>query len=167
MVLKLTPGQAVAVYGWIHAKQTLRWVDVAQHEFITYKSLRAARICPEALHDMQPDLDAWVRLRKATFLDCPDMCPWSPHPLKDFKADLADIIAVGWPPDVLASMGVTYDDLVDAGVAHANMGIFRFSLMGWKHLGFTAAHAASIPEGSIMRLFGVSKRDALEQLRRD
>lgn len=162
--IDLTPGQAVYVFGWLRAKLTLRWADVVQHERITYRRLRDANVSAQTLFGLQPDVDAWIRLRKVTVHDCMDMAPWSPHPVKDFKVDVADMLSLGWRADQLAAMNVTFEDLKGLGVGGDNMGIFHFSLLEWRNLGFRRAHALGVSEASLYRLFGISKRAVLDAL---
>ena len=165
MRLKLTPGQAVYLHGWLEARRTLRWADVLVNQSLTFARMRSANLSPTSLHELQPDISAWTKHRLALLEDCPDMEPWSAHPIKDFRADLADLISMRWPPELLVRMGVTYADLVDIGLTPANMALFDFTLLGWAHVGLTRAVAHCIPDPALSRLLGTPKQDVLRALR--
>ncbi len=165
MRLKLTAGQAVYLHGWLEARRTLRWPDVLANQSLTFERMRLANVSALALHQLQPDIAAWTKHRRAQIEDCPQMEPWAAHPIKDFHADLADLIALRWAPELLVRMGVTYADLVEIGLTPANMALFDFTLLGWAHVGFSRAVAQGIPDPALSRLFGMPKQDVLRALR--
>ena len=165
MRIKLTPGQAVYLYGWLEARRTLRWADVLANPSFSLPQLLSARLSPLTLHQMQPDLSAWTKHRRAQLEDCPVMEPWTAHPIKDFHADLADLLSLRWSVEQLVRMGVTYTDLIAAGLTPSNMVLFDFTLMGWAHLGFTRKDAQDMPEPALGRLFGMTKADVLRALK--
>ena len=114
---------------------------------------------------LQPDLQAWVRAGRAVLNDCPRMKAWDAHPIRDFKADLADMIGMHWPPEILTQMGVTYDELLELGLTPETMNLFNYTLMMWANIGFKRHHADEMPHNLLFTLFGMSKQDVLSSLR--
>ncbi len=121
MRISLTPGQAVSIHGWMRARQTLTWGDVLSLPGLTFQGLLSYNLAEQDLYVLQPDLQAWVRAGKATLADCPKMRPWDAHPICDFKADLADLVGMHWPHELLARMGVDYDELLGLGLTAETM----------------------------------------------
>ena len=91
MRIPLTPGQAVSVHGWLAARQWLTWGDVLASDTLTFKSLLSFRLSEAQLHNLQPDIHAWIRNHKVQLEDAPSLLLWTPQPVKEMKADLADI----------------------------------------------------------------------------
>lgn len=165
MRIRLTPGQAVTIYGWMRARQSLTWSDVLGVKDLTFTKLLGFNLTEQDLYVLQPDLQAWVRAGRATLADCPRMRPWDAHPIRDFKADLADIVSMHWPQDVLHRVGVDYDDLLGLGLTAETMNLFGYTLMMWASIGFRRSHADAVPANTLYRLFGMAKQDILASLR--
>jgi hypothetical protein len=167
MRIRITPGQALYLYGVWAPKETIAWADVLEQPTFTFAHLhRAANIPLKLLHTLQPDPGKWVHARRAALADCPGMADWSAHPVRDFRADLGDIIAQGWNADAMVAMGLTYADLVEIGLTPENMGLFTaLTLLGWSQLGLSRAAAAQMPEAALVRLFGMTKQQVLQSLR--
>ena len=145
MKIPLTPGQAVTLHGWWRARQWLTWGDVLTKDTLTFSELLACNLTEQELYVLQPDLQAWVRAGRASLADCPKMRPWDAHPIRDFKADLADVIGMHWPPETMT--------------------LFNYTLMMWFSVGFKRHHAESVPPNTLFRLFGMSKMDVMGCLR--
>lgn len=165
MRITLTPGQAVSIHGWWHARGALTWGDVLASEALGFAELLAFNLKEQELYVLQPDLQAWIRAGKATLADCPRMRPWDAHPVRDFKADLADIIGMHWPTETMTKMGVTYDDLLGLGLTPETMTLLNYTLMMWVSMGFRRHHAEPVPPNTLYRLFGLTKQDVLASLR--
>ena len=166
MRITLTPGQAVYIHGWLNPRTTLSWADVLAKDTLTLRFLAGANVTLERLHHLQPDGPAWVQAQRAGLDDCPAMREqWRLHPLRDFGADLGDLINARWPPELMASMGLTYSDFLHAGLTPATMALCtHVTLAGWVRLGFKKEHAAAMHEASLVRLFGMTKQDILRGL---
>ena len=165
MRISLTPGQAVTIHGWMRARQALTWGDVLTNEALDFGRLLSFNLAEQDLYVLQPDLQAWIRPGKAALADCPKMRAWDAHPIKDFKADLADLVGTHWPHETLTRMGVTYDDLLGLGLTPETMNLFGYTLMMWASIGFRRSHADVIPPNTLFRLFGMAKQDVLASLR--
>lgn len=165
MRIALTPGQAVTIHGWWRARQHLTWGDVLSNDALTFQTLLSFNISEQDLYVLQPDLQAWIRHGKATLHDCPRMRPWDAHPIKDFKADLSDIIRSAWSTETMSRVGLSYEDLTGLGLTHDSMPLLNFTLMMWANIGFNRAHAERIPPNTLFNLFGMSKQNVLASLR--
>lgn len=143
----------------------LTWSDVLAQESLSFPRLLSFNLTEQDLYVLQPDLQAWVRAGKASLPDCPRMRPWDAHPVRDFKADLSDIVRARWGSDVMGRVGVTYDDLLDLGMTPEAMPLMNYTLMMWTEIGFKRHHADRIPANQLFNLFGMAKQDVLVSLR--
>ena len=134
-------------------------------EGLVFSKLLSFNLAEQDLYVLQPDLQAWVRPGKAALSDCPRMRAWDAHPIRDFKADLADLVGVHWPHETLSRMGVTYEDLQGLGLTAETMTLFGYTLMMWASIGFRRSHAEGIPQNTLFRMFGMTKQDVLASLR--
>lgn len=134
-------------------------------EGLGYSKLLSFNLNEQDLYVLQPDLQAWVRPGKATLSDCPKMRAWDAHPIRDFKADLADLVGMHWPHETLSRMGVTYEDLQGLGLTPETMNLFGYTLMMWASIGLRRSHAEAIPPNTLYRMFGMTKQDVLSSLR--
>ena len=158
MRIVLTAGQAVLAHGWIRAREFLTWGDVLNNEKLTFVYLTGTlRVSEFNLHNLQPDLQAWIKAGKASLEDCPQMTLWDAHPINDFGADLADLIRMQWQADQFKKMGIFYDQLLELGLTPETMMLFRFTLMNWITIGFTRKHCEMMPENVVIRLFSMNK----------
>lgn len=166
MRVRLTAGQACFLHGWLWPKRYLTWEHILSGDHLTLQRLLAGNIPLGILHQLQPDVGAWIRAKRVVLADCPLMHPWAPHPVRDFHADLGDIIETQWGADTMQSVGLTYRDLTEIGLSFSNMGLFtNIRLLGWAQLGLTRADVAYVPEATLVRLFGLTKMDVLRSLR--
>jgi len=164
MRIELTDGQAVTIHGWWNARNYLTWAEVLKLKGVKFSTLTSYGISDHSLFLLQPDLHAWLINSKAELSDCPAMRLWDAHPIRDFKADLADIIRLSWPPETLARMGVLYDDLLGIGLTPETMLLFNFTLVNWATVGFTRHHAQSVPPRILFRLFDMTHNEVLSAL---
>jgi hypothetical protein len=165
MKITITPGQAVTIHGWMRARESLTWGDILANDSLTFSKLLELRINEHSLHVLQPDLDAWVRASRVTLEDTPRLTLWGIHPIRDLKADLADIVGMRWSAETLAKVGVTYHDLTDAGLTPETMVLFNLTLTGWAHIGLKRNHLENAPPHTLYRLFNMSKLDVLSCLK--
>jgi len=166
MRIPLTAGQAVTIHGWLQPKETLSWTDVLTDPALTFSFLHThTKIPKELLHRLQPDIAAWAAAGRVRLEDMPALAQWGAHPIRDLNADLGDIIHMRWPAAVLAKSGVTYADLVGAGMTHDSMGLFGYTLRDWSVLGFSAADAERLHASALARLFNLTAADVIKCLR--
>ena len=167
MRIPLTAGQAVTVHGWLNPKETLTWTDVCGNEALTFRLLnKKAKISKELLHRMQPDITAWVVQGRVQLEDLASLGPWGAHPIRDLKANLGDIINLGWTATALSKSGVTYADLVEAGMTGEIMGLLGYTLYDWGLLGLSISDAEKIPAPVLGRLFNLTPGDVARCLKK-
>jgi hypothetical protein len=161
MPIRLTPGQSVYLHGWWSPLETLSWNDVVAKEALTFDRCRAARIPLKQLHALQPEAAEWVRHGGATLAHAEDMAElWRVHPLRDLRADLADVLAMRFPSATLRRMGVCYDDLVGVGMSPDTMVLFGYTVLGWAGLGLRQHHLAHFSDAQIHYVFALTRAAA-------
>ena len=168
MGVELTPGQAVTAHGWWHPKLQLTWPDIVLADKLTFPFLlNTLNLSAKQIHHMQPEGTMWVASQKATLSDCPTMFPmWKLHHIHDFKADLGDIIAMGWKTDIMMQIGINYETLVQIGLTVDTMIFFKhITLAGWSALGLQKAHVAKMNTETLGRTFNMSKTDIMRALK--
>ena len=167
MRLKLSPGQACYLHGWLNPKTTLSWPDVRSNPTMTLQNLLGAGLTLDDLHGLQPEVSEWVKAGRVTLADCPIMADlWGAYPVRDFKADLGDVAGFKWNADAMLRMGLNYAELVEIGLTPASMIVFtHVTLHGWSQLGFTRAEAAQVPEPVLVALFSMPKQEVLRSLK--
>ena len=152
--IPLTPGQSVTIHGWLKPKETLSWTDVLANGNLTMQYLTQTA-----------NITAWLKAGRVTLEEAPGfLTVWAAHPIKDLRADLADIAAFRWKAKTMRASGVTYSDLREAGMTHETMGLFPFTLYEWSTLGFSRTDAEAVPAHVLGRLFGMTKPDVLRCL---
>ena len=164
--IPLTPGQSVTIHGWLRPKDTLTWTDVLGNEKLSMDFLHSTTKIPkELLHRLQPDIKAWVQAGRVRVEDAPSFIHiWAAHPIKDLKADLADVIGFHWDAKTMRKVGLTYADLCEAGMTHETMALFGYTLYDWSTLGFGKAEAEPVSVADTWRLFHMHKTDVLKCL---
>ena len=161
MFIQLTPGQAVTLHGWFSPRLTLRWEDVRERDDLTFVECRKAALTLKQLHQLQPAIEEWVRYGGVTIANALEMHElWEFHPLRDLKADLADLLALRFGSEALRRMRVTYEDLLSAGMSPETMRMFGFSVLGWINLGFRKDHLANFTDAQITLVFALTRQAA-------
>jgi hypothetical protein len=165
--IPLTPGQAVTIHGWMRPRLALSWTDVLANGDLSMEYLHTqTKIPKELLHRMQPDIKAWVQAGRVCAADAPSFAHvWAAHPIKDLKCDLGDIIGFGWDAKTMRQTGMTYSDLLEVGMTHEMMAVFKYTLYEWSTLGFCRADAERVDAATLTRLFCLTKQDVLRCLR--
>lgn len=156
MPIELTAGQAVTIHGWMRARKTLTWGDVLTNNKATFEFLvDVCHLSPHDLYTLQPDIHSWIRHERVSLKDTPRLTAWSAHPIKDMRADLADIFLMRWSADELKRMGVTFQDLQQIGLSAETMPLMGLTLHGWATIGFSKQDAAEIAPAVLSRIFKV------------
>jgi len=165
MKITLTPGQAVSVHGWWRARESLTWGDVLSNEQLSFKKLLDYNLREQDLFLLQPDIQSWIKAGKITLDDFPRLKLWGGNPIRDFKADLADMARMQWSVDTLLRMDVGYQDLVDLGLIPETMVLFNYTLAMWASLGFRRVHAENTANHILFKLFTMTKQDVMAALK--
>jgi hypothetical protein len=147
--VKLTVAQCAALYGPFTSKQCiLRWSDViAPGSRITFRKCREVHMDVGKLYNMQRDLQQWIRHRKVTVEDCPELWPWRPHPFVDFECHVGDLVVRKHvlTHAVLVCGGVTFDELWERfGLTPPLMSMIGFTPEQWIELGMKAEHVEAL-----------------------
>lgn len=163
--IQLTSGQAVTLHGWMKPRDTLTWQDIMDNENLTFDLCRKCSIQPKQLHKLQPDILSWIQDGGVTLKNVPEMKDiWTINLVKDFKADLADILNLKSSCEELQKMQVTYDCLLALGMTPATMQLFGFTLMNWHMLGLTREHLRYMTDAHIVTLFATSRQNCESSL---
>jgi hypothetical protein len=160
MRIPLTSGQMVTIHTWSTPKETLSWSEVLGKEHLTFAFLHThVCISRELLHKLQPDIAAWVSAKRVALSDIEALGLWGAHPIRDLKADVGELLDLGWNAASMRKSGVTYADLVDAGVTPKIMKLFGYSLYDWSTLGFAEPDTARFTAPELALLFGLTRAD--------
>lgn len=157
--IKVTAVQSVRLFGWfVQPVLTLSWVDVKQRAF-TWRQLRALGIEAAELMRLQPDKQEWLQRGGIQVADLLDMTIFPVNPLTDFGVDLAELWALKSTGTQMASMGITFDQLLAKGITPQIMSAFALPLSDWTELKFGVHHAQALGEDDCQRVFALSKAE--------
>lgn len=133
--MQLTARQATLLHGWWRVRPFLTWDDVVNNR-LSLEHLISAGCRARDVVTMQPDARLWAVHAGATVAHARYMMQaWPAHPLRDLGADLGDVLAHKFTAAELVQMGVTYGDLVRAGMTTRFEGMFKFAGWEWEWLG--------------------------------
>lgn len=165
--MKLTPGQACFLYGWLGAKITLNWEDIINSSSIDFDKLLQANLSVDQIFQIQPDFKVWLRYNKVKKHNIPCLLTkWDVNVVEDFKLDLGDIISEQLSPETLLKYGINYEKLLEMGLTQENMFLLKhITLIGWSTLGFNKKHAENIPEPHLFKCFRMSKIEVIRSLK--
>lgn len=150
--MKLTPEQSIKIFGWWdQPREYMNWDDVKTKE-LSWRDLRLVYgFSALELKRLQPDKDEWLKRSSLSMHDVWDMHVFPVNPFSDFRADLAEVWRMKWPPETLQSMGVTFTQLQEEGMSPEIMRQFGFSLSAWQKLGLRDCHVTP----AISAIFGM------------
>jgi hypothetical protein len=118
------------------------------------------------LHQLQPHVHEWVRLKKIDVQDCEIMHKyWDIHPLRDFGADvvkIGELLEARLSFDAMMGCRVKVDDLFRAGMTTDAMILFRFSFQQWIDLGLQKRHIENMNAAQVERVFYPFTKNTLE-----
>ncbi|KAJ1464993.1 hypothetical protein T484DRAFT_1757701 [Baffinella frigidus] len=153
VLIRLTPYQAISVYGYWSPKKVLSWKQVEDHAHLTWKYLRQEGLSVSDLYKLQPDPKQWMSLDRIDVHDIREMSSWNIHPIHDMKCTLSQLALLHWSADALVRVGVTYDDLVKQGLTVQVMPIFGFTLLDWSTLGLRRNHLSDACDRDCAQVF--------------
>ena len=171
--IKLNTSQMANLYPLMSAKKTLTWKDVMQNDKITFRKCVEQKIEIVKLHNLQPEIEEWIKYKKVTIKDCKDMELWRPNPFFHFNCHIGDLIMEreNVPPRILLSAGVKFDILWDRyGMRPDHMVVLRYSAEDWVHLGLSEKYFGYFSENQWVAIFQNLKQkeviDAIEYLKK-
>ena len=164
--MKLTPGQACFLYGWLSAKPSLTWNDVIHNDGINLQTLMQANIPLSELHALQPDLKEWIAHKKVQKSHILAVLPhWKCNVITDFGIDLGDLVEMKMSWETMLQCGITFSLLQDMGLTDENMKLFKhITMLGWTRLGMHRAAVQNMSEYHLLNAFGMKKQDVLAAL---
>jgi hypothetical protein len=157
--MQVTPAQSIKIFGWWQQPRRMASWENLKALHLSWRRLRAELgFTAEQLYSIQPDKREWIARGALTLHDLPDMLMFPINPFVDLNADLAEVWSMRWPADLLADMGVTYEQMQRRGLNPQFMQHLNYSVGGWHLLKFSSQHIDETwSEQQCMRLFQVSK----------
>ena len=159
--MQVTPAQSIKIFGWWQQPRRMAsWENLKALQFSWRRLRTELGFTAEQLHSIQPDKREWIARGALTLHDLPDMLLFPINPFVDLNADLAEVWSMQWPADLLASMGVTYEQMQRRGLNAQFMEHLNYSVGAWHLLKFGSQHVdEQFSETQCMRLFHVNKQE--------
>lgn len=156
--------QSVAVFGWFaQPRCVVAWEDIKKLN----KSWRQLRhelgFSSEQLASLQPDKSEWVKRCALTLHDMPDMLIFPVNPFTDLGADIGEVWSMRWSVELLAQMGVTFEQMRVRGLSPSLMQHFAIPLSGWQKLSLKVPDLDSWSDDDIDHVFKL-ERCELQQI---
>ena len=146
----MEPWQSIRIFGWWDQPRTIVVWDDLKHNNLSWRRLRVEYgFSAHALHTIQPQVREWVARGQLTLHDVLDMSIFPVNPFTDLGADLGEVWSMKWSAEELASMGVTYEQMLVRGITPEIMRCFSFPLSSWMRLGFARRHVVSDDVASV------------------
>ena len=164
-VIDLTPTQSVAIYGWTSPLRVLNWKTIMEREDLTFSHLfRNIHLTGKQLQNIQNDKQQWIQHKHFTLNDVTSVPCWRVHVTKDFNAGIGQIAMLNLTHEFLQDTGVTFLDLVHAGLTVNLMMLFRFNLLSWIQLGLYREFLNDLTDLQSMTLFQIPKNLVLQSV---
>ena len=154
-IIELTPTQAVSIYGYLKPLRILNWKTVADREDLTFKKLYKLGLTERQLSHLQSNKHLWVRDKGLKLEDITLVPSWKLHVTRDMHATLPEIAMMNLTFEYLQHSGVTFQDLVDAGLTVNLMPILRLNLMSWVQLGLHMDFLKDITDAQSIAQFNI------------
>jgi hypothetical protein len=158
-VVELLPSQAVYVYGWKMPLRIINWKSVCERTDLTFRKLWSIGLDEKQLYTLQPDKHLWISTKKIVLADVGLVPDWKIHVVNDLipKATIVDIAQQNLSADFLLHTGVTFTDLVSAGLTLNMMLILKFKLESWIHLGLYQDFLKDLTDLQSVSMFDMPK----------
>jgi hypothetical protein len=164
-VIDLTPTQSVSVYGWKSPLRVLNWKTVIERDDLSFHYLfHEIHLTGKQLQSIQSDIQQWIEHKRFTLNDVTSVPCWKVHVIKDFNAGIGQIAMLNLSHDFLQQTGVTFEDLVHAGLTLNLMMLFRFNLLSWIQLGLYRDFLNDLTDLQSMALFQIPKNLVLQSV---
>lgn len=162
-VIQLTPGQTIKVHGLFPQSYVLTWEHICERKLSVSFLYNHVRIDKHGLYRLQSDAHAWVEQGLCCIDDCDALSLLPLNPLEHLKVPLDKLI--GFPVQRLLDYGVTYSNMLSAGMTPNVMMLFHFSLADWESIGMHEDLVYSLTQVQCKYLFGMSVRDTAMTVR--
>ena len=161
-VIDLTPSQSVAIYGWKKPLRILDWKIALERDDLTFKKLYGIGLSEKQLLVLQPDKLAWISEKRLDLNDVTLVPKWRVHVTRDMKATFVDIAQMNLSADFLQHTGVTFKDLVNAGLTLNLMMLLPLNLTSWVHLGLHREFLSDMTDVQSHALFQLPKNMVMQ-----
>ena len=161
-VIELIPSQSLAIYGWKKPLRVLDWKFVLERDDLTFKKLFGIGLTEKQLLILQPDKLVWISEKRLDLDDITLVPKWRVHVTRDMKASFVDIAQMNLSADFLHHTGVTFHDLVSAGLTLNLMMLLPLTLTSWVHLGLHREFLAEMTDVQSHALFQIPKNMVMQ-----
>lgn len=158
-VVNLLPSQSIGLYGWRSPLRIINWKIIAERTDLTFRKLYSFGLNEKQLLLVQSDKHMWINTGKIQLCDIGLVPSWKIHATKDMnpKASIVDIAQLNLSAEFLHHTGVTFSDLVSAGLTLNMMLILKFDLTAWVHLGLYRGFLKDLTDVQSISLFEMPK----------
>jgi hypothetical protein len=161
-LVNLSAQQSVSIYGYKKPLRVLNWKVVADRDDLTFKRLYGLGLTEKQLLVLQPDKNIWIQDKGLQLSDITLVPSWKVHVTRDMHATIVEIAMLNLSPEFLQHTGVTFADLVDAGLTLNLMMILKLNLTSWVHLGLYRDFLTDLTDVQSIALFSLPKNMVMQ-----
>jgi hypothetical protein len=161
-LVNLSAQQSVSIYGYKQPLRVLNWKVVADRDDLTFKRLYGLGLTEKQLLVLQPDKTIWIQDKGLQLSDITLVPSWKVHVTRDMHATIVEIAMLNLSPEFLQHTGVTFADLVDAGLTLNLMMILKLNLTSWVHLGLYRDFLTDLTDVQSIALFSLPKNMVMQ-----
>jgi hypothetical protein len=161
-LVNLSAQQSIAIYGYQQPLRVLNWKIIVDREDLTFKKLYSLGLTEKQLITLQPDKKIWIDDKGLSLNDITLVPSWKIHVTRDMNASIVEIAMLNLSSDYLQYSGVTFTDLVNAGLTLNLMMILKFNLTAWVHLGLYREFLKDLTDVQSIALFQLPKNMVLQ-----
>ena len=160
--MNLSAQQSVSIYGYKQPLRVLNWKVVADRDDLTFKRLYGLGLTEKQLLVLQPDKNIWIQDKGLQLSDITLVPSWKVHVTRDMHATIVEIAMLNLSPEFMQHTGVTFADLVDAGLTLNLMMILKLNLTSWVHLGLYRDFLTDLTDVQSIALFSLPKNMVMQ-----
>jgi hypothetical protein len=161
-LVNLSAQQSVSIYGYKQPLRVLNWKVVADRDDLTFKRLYGLGLTEKQLLVLQPDKNIWIQDKGLQLSDITLVPSWKVHVTRDMHATIVEIAMLNLSPEFMQHTGVTFADLVDAGLTLNLMMILKLNLTSWVHLGLYRDFLTDLTDVQSIALFSLPKNMVMQ-----
>jgi len=161
-LVNLSAQQSVSIYGYKQPLRVLNWKVVADRDDLTFKRLYGLGLSEKQLLVLQPDKNIWIQEKNLQLSDITLVPSWKVHVTRDMHATIVEIAMLNLSPEFMQHTGVTFEDLVEAGLTLNLMMILKFNLTSWVHLGLYREFLTDLTDVQSIALFSLPKNMVMQ-----
>jgi hypothetical protein len=161
-IIHLTACQSVHIYGRWTPLRVLNWKIVAERADLTFGKLWGMGLTEGQLYTLQPDKNIWIRDKSLQLTDITLVPSWKIHVTRDMHATIMEIAMLHLSPVFMHHTGVTFADLVDAGLTVNLMMLLELNLNWWILLGLHRDFLVDMTDIQSITQFQLTKNKVLQ-----